>query len=361
MNLYWIELKRFLKRYYKLIISLAFLIAVLFTGLMYLVKDEPLEEEDPVVEENADVFQGDSRPAYFRFYIEQPDGSTYTNGATVDELFNLEEMYERASESTGVDLFSIEEEVREQLSERNTEIDTEEEFTPVSVAIDTSSNIFTAIIATGNNEDNIEVANFYNDYLFNEGFEILDNNLVYTIESPQLSEPGIKEDNELEESNNQTQKISIKDIIIDSLIGLVIGFMLSIGLFYVKELFSRKLNYSFTYNTGNPDYFELYDSKIKNKEFVRQFIGIPHDNNKVLLSQVPQNTLVKDLLANSTNHNDYGSIIEYNSLLESTLSTKIDEIIIIVLPNETDRKWFNEQIELSKLRRVPIKIIQINS
>lgn len=177
MNFYWIEVKRFIQKYGKIIVLSAIVFGVVFASLMFFRNDEP-RLEDPAVEENTEIFEGDSMPAYFRFYIEQLDGYTYTNGKTVHELFNLPNMIELASMEIGNNLLEIQQTVQ-QTTEK-------EEFTPVTVEIDSSSNLFTATFTTGDNRDNLRLAEFYYDYLFNEGFEILENNIVYSIEEPQL-------------------------------------------------------------------------------------------------------------------------------------------------------------------------------
>src|SRR5699024_10378070 len=333
MNLYWIEIKRFLKKYYKIILLSSILFSVFFIGILFITKKDTTIDEDSLDEDNIEIFGGNSKPSYFRFYVEQPDGYTYTNGATVDELFNLDEMYELASERTGIDLFSLKEEIHSQLNE------SEEVLKPVNVKIDTSSNILTAFFITGNDTDNLKIASFYYNYLFNEGFEILDNNLLYSLEEPQLSEPRIAEEEKLENDSKPIKNISIKEIVKDGAFGFVLGCRLSIGFVVVKELFSKKLNYSFTYNTGNPDYFVLYDSKITTVEFIHQFISLPFKNKKIFVTLNISNNTIKELISGS---NDLENQCEkYHSLSDIPVSKEIDEIIIFVLSNDTSRKWYN--------------------
>src|SRR5690625_1503968 len=71
MNLYWIDIKRFLNNYYKLIFLLSALFSVLFAGIMFFTKEEAAIEEGSLAEENIGFFTEDSKPSYFRFYIEQ--------------------------------------------------------------------------------------------------------------------------------------------------------------------------------------------------------------------------------------------------------------------------------------------------
>lgn len=348
MNFYWIEVKRFLKKYSKTIVLSSLLFGVVFTGWMLFRTDETPPIEDAAIEENTEIFEGESLPAHFRFFIEQEDGYTYTNGATVHELFNLPEMIDLASEYTSIDLYEIEQNVRQTTLK--------EEFTPVNVKIDSSSNILTASFTTGDNEDNLDLAEFYYDYLFNEGFEILDNNLLYSVEEPQLLDSRLVMEIPESETELPAPSFSLVDTIIDAIIGVVFGFVLSMMFVIAKEFFSNKLNFSFTYTTGNPDNFILYDAKYSNKEFLKKFIGLPLVSNKILVSQSDLLNKGKLFLSNEDNM----ELEQYSSLSVLPLGKRVDEIIIAVHINKTDRKWYNEQVEFSKLHKVPVKIIQIN-
>lgn len=347
MNFYWIEVKRFLNKYSKTLFLSPLVFGLLFTGIMLFRNNERPPAEDPKIEENTEIFEGDSLPAYFKFYIKEPDGYAYTNGATVRELFNFQNVIDLASENIGVDLEELTQDVRQSTSKEN--------FTPVNVEINTTSHIFTASFTTGDNKNNINLAEFYYNYLFNEGFEILDNNMIYNLEEPQF----IDRNPISETSNSSETPVSenfVLNIIIDAFIGTLLGLALAVIFTITKECFSKILNFSFSYNTGDPKRFMLYDESITEKNLLENFIGLPIDYSKAIISHLdiinhPQ------LLLNNDNKID---LKHYSSLSSLPLDVNIDEIIIVVFTNVTDRKWYNEQLEYSKMHNVPVKIIQIN-
>lgn len=355
MNIYWKDLKLFLKNNFKKIIVRSIVFFVLFTGMMYFLKvitaksNEEMHEEEEILS----VFEDDSRPAYFKFYIKKPDGNTYTNGATIDSIFNLEKAYEYVLEETGIDLKEIKIELQPK--------DIDEEFKPVQVDIDSSSNIFTTIIDTGNNQDNMKVATSYYNYLFDDKIEILNNNSLYSIEEPELIR--VYEEGDIE--GNSVQEISSREVLVDAFIGLALGFIISVITLIIKELFSEKLNYTFSYNTGNPDNIMLYESREEQIEVLLQFIGSPFLKEKIIISEKKLNNNIRNLLELNGEitlgeRKDQVMLLrEYKSVSEVDLSNNIGEIFIIVSLTNTSRSWYNQQMELSNLRKTPIKIIQI--
>lgn len=100
----------------------------------------------------------------------------------------------------------------------------------------------------------------------------------------------------------------------------------------------------------------LYEEDDSNKHLLEKFIGLPLVSSKIMVSQLDARNKIALL---STESKDFKAK-QVSSLSELPLALKVDEIIIIVQANQTDRKWYNEQLEFSKMHKVPVKIIQIN-
>src|SRR5699024_7406098 len=104
MNIYWLEIKRFLNKNKKTIIIGTLIFGALLGGVItFLNQTNAEEEQETEIEDSQEVFENDSRSAYFRFYIEKIDGSSFSNSATLNELFNMEELYEKVLTETDID------------------------------------------------------------------------------------------------------------------------------------------------------------------------------------------------------------------------------------------------------------------
>src|SRR5699024_9511722 len=108
--------------------------------LTFLNQPSSEENQETEIEDSREVFENDSRSAFFRFYIEKPDGTAFGNSATMDQLFNLDSLYDNALTETDIDIKRIKE-----IAEEKEIID----FSPVKVKVNGDSNIFVAIFETG--------------------------------------------------------------------------------------------------------------------------------------------------------------------------------------------------------------------
>lgn len=350
MNIYWLEIKRFLKENKKnIIIGTLFLGVLLGGAITFLNLNNSEEEQETEIEDSREVFENDSRSAYFRFYIEKIDGSSFSNAATLNELFNIEELYERVLDETDINIKEIKE-----FAEDKEIID----FSPVKVKINGDSNIYTAIFETGNNKDNLTLANYYYNYLFNNQFSILEKHTIYSLVEPELVKDIEKKEEDTKVVQSKKSNFEwIKNIIINLIIGFILSVVLVIGILLLKELFGNKLNYFFGYDAEEFDDFILYDKKLNNKKSIQYFLDLPHSANKLILIESGINQEQKRLLFDNSNSN-----INISNAIDNTSTSEIyDEIILIIKVNETTRKWYNEQKKLINLHEAKTKIIQLNN
>src|SRR5699024_955533 len=264
-------------------------------------------------------------------------------GATMNELFNMESLYEEILDETDIDI----EEIKELAEEKKVP-----DFSPVKVKIN-DSNIYTAIFETGDNKENMILANYYYNYLLNGQFDILENHKIYP-----LVEPGFvkdKKEQKAEVTQSKTSKIElIKDIIINIIKGFIFAMTLSLGFLFLKELFGRKLSFVFGYAAEDFDDFIVYDKQFNNEKSVRYFVDIPSDVEKLVLTEAGLNEDEQKLLFTDSNRANY----EVNNSIEITSTSNIyDVTILAVQKNSSTRRWYNKQKEFLRLHEVNAKIV----
>lgn len=348
MNIYWLEIKRFLEENKKNIIIMILVLGVLlggiFTFLGQRIAEEEVEEE---IEDSKEVFENDSQAAFFRFYIENPDGYAFNNSPVLDELFNMEYLYEEVLLETGTNIKKIKE-----LAEDKEIID----FSPVKVRINSDSYIYTAIFETGNNQANIRLANFYYNYLFNDKISILKDHTVFSLVEPELVKKVEKDDEVKVVSSQKSKSNLVKTIGKNLIISLVLSAIIAIGIVILQTLFGKKLGYVFSYNAEDFDDFMLYDPQLKNKNSIQYFMNTPSSAKRLILSQAAFSQEDKIAMINQVDEN-----ITWSSSIETTsTSDYYDEIVLLVQANETTRNWFNKQKKLMGLHEAKTKLIQLN-
>lgn len=359
-NYHVFEIKRFLMNKLKLIVSSAIIFGIALGTLGYFKQINAETQEKDVVNDESEVYDYlDSRAAYFRFYLEKPDGDPFRKVGTIQELFTTDEMYEELYRDEQVDLESIEETIREESGQT--------EFNSIDTFQDDSNNMYVIRFETGENKRNLDIANYYYDLLLNGKFEMLDNLNVYPITSPKL----VKEvtDVEIEEQKLSSEKnISLKNILVYFVIGAVGGVVFIFIVLILLELYSKKLNFSFAYIADESNDFIVVDEKLENKMIVGNYVGRPFGNKKIILSEESLSLGAKTiLLGNKDNEINFEEIqenkltlVEENTLNSIELMNDYTEVIIVVLPGITTRKWYETQRMLCKLYELPVKTVQLN-
>ena len=146
--------------------------------------------------------------------------------------------------------------------------------------------------------------------------------------------------------------------------GLSVVLMIVVNI--VKETFSRKLNFSFSYTTDESTDFNLYSSELGNNYETSKYLSAPGFTKKLLITQgdFPQLKGINDDVTLNEAKNmleiDTTSFYIANELENNEEMQQISEIVIVVESEKTDRSWFNEQKKVASLYDKPIKILQIN-
>jgi len=359
-NYHIYEIKRFLANKLKLIVSCAIIFGIALAGLGYFKQINAKTEEKDVVNDESEVYDYiDSRAAYFRFYLEKPDGDPFRKVGTIQELFTTDEMYEELYQDEQIDLESIEETIREESGQ--------DEFNSIDTFQDDSNNMYVIRFETGENKRNLDLANYYYELLLNGKFEMLDNLNIYSITSPKLVKKTT--DAELEEQKISSEKnISFKKIIVYFVIGTIGGAIFIFIILILLELYSKKLNFSFAYIADETNDFIVVDERLENKMMVGNYIGRPYGNRKIVLSEESLSSNAKAILIGNKNdeinfnevQKDKLTLVEKNTLNTIKLMNDYTEVIIVVLPGITTRKWYETQKMLCKLYELPVKTVQLN-
>lgn len=367
----WLEIKRFLKDNRLFIIVGGIIIAVILTiGMQFIGSNsEDSSNSESSSQENTESAQqitesgNDSRVAQFSLYIENEDATWFNNNNLLNLYFTLDPVVEDIENATGVNLTEVD--------ENRDEIGLPEDSSLIHVYQSDSNGVMTFTVNTGNEEDNMNVANHIYSSIQNNEIDFLEPRNVYSVIPPQLNE----EEDSTEESvspeeqqtaSNQESGPTVLGIIRNGVIGLIVGLVAMTGIVFLLSLFSEKLKYSFVYDVDENDKHIVYDSQAENDASVAQILAMPFSKQKLILSEQPLENEEKMLLAGNDrvsfdNKTDEGTnLLEKQTLENTDIKVDFSEIIIIVRPYETSRKWYKKQRKLMDLYNLPTKIIQIN-
>ncbi|MGP6146564.1 hypothetical protein [Jeotgalibaca sp. A122] len=277
----------------------------------------------------------ESESYYFRVYIEDQNAEPYNHFRTLKEILTTKELSTK-----------IEEEIQA-------------EFKPdskrgVILGIEPTTNIITIKVGVGNPELNQEIAQIYFDMLKSDEFDFIKNKTVYFIDTePMLTSA---EDNELEpeEIINQGQSSGIGTLIVLTLISVIAGFVLGILVSLVKNMFSKKISYLFDYKLSGKDSLYKFDEDKNGDDFVYTIVN-PKHTEKLIVSEEPleKNTIEK--LKQST----LVDLVFVNDLAENDSSILNMELVILTKLNQTNKRWYLEQLRKGAILNIPVKVVQI--
>ncbi|WP_080146736.1 hypothetical protein [Marinilactibacillus piezotolerans] len=344
-----IEIMRFLKQNIKTILLGALLLGIIFSlGSILLDRGNPESE----IENDSELIEGDGRPAFFNFYVENPDGSIYTNTSIIEQYLLMDETLEDVSQATNTNLY--------ELFQKELEIEyqrTPEDRGVLGVTMNPYSYRISLVANTGNEQDNLNIVQYFYEQMQNQEIDFLTTKDVYYFEEPAIQE--LDENIELDENSaSDAASLNIVDILIRFVIGSVLGVLLVTGITVLMSLFSKKLKYSFTYSWDEKDVFFLNDPKLNNNDELVQFINFPKGNNKLVVSNEPLESRIKSSLSTQ---NEEGQTLVTSSVTEAHSLEEISEIILIVNSNKTDRKWYKKQRRSLEMIPLPTKVVQINA
>lgn len=364
MYISWIEIKRFLIDNKWLIIIGTVIVSLLLSLALILIDFNDNSTPDDVdTGQDIENVQLDTDPVYFQFYAELENGEKFANVSLLREFYELNSVKNEVLLETGININAVEEQIREEYQIE------EESFAIQQFDRESPSNVYTVKVNTGDREDNNTLADYYYQEIVNKELVFLEDKNIYVLQEPTelISEEleGSEEVFEVSDSESQGLIQVVRSNIVNIVIGTVIIFFGMVGLALLKALFGKYLNYSFAYEVNEKDKFLLYDSALNNADLIPSFIELPYGNQKVIVSEesldnISNKSLYNKIILDSDNSTNNKTIVELKSLTGLN-SSDYSEIIIVVKPYLTTRKWYKTQREILELLDHPVKIIQLNS
>lgn len=356
MKYLFIEIKRFFKKYIKNILLVSLLLTAVFSTIYVLTADDPAEEneEQSGAISDPDLYEGN---AHFKFYVEDENQQAFTNTVLLNQYIRTEENLATISQDTNTDL--LEEYEDQKYSLQLSPTDT---IPVIEIRKDSQSQLMTLYVRLENPEDNLKIANYLFDEIANKNISVLENKEIYLFLEPEVFEESIN----TKRNQGILSNLNIVEMILIPIVLLILSIILVTVIHVIRETFSRKLNFSFSYTTDEATSFNLYSSKLDNKYEISKFLSAPGFTEKLIITQnnLPE---LKNINENVT-LNEAQNMLEIdttnfyiaNELENTEIMQQISEIILIVECEETDRSWFNEQKKVASLYDKPIKVLQIN-
>ena len=326
------------------------LFAIFFSFLLFIIQLAPIVITQLSLRnaetESESTTQKTANPAVFEMYIEYETGSVYTNTLLLEESLKIDKNIQAAEQATGVeisDLLEVEELTNYPKTARDRGV--------LGASRNEASNIWIFSSKVGTEKENLAVLNFFFDLIESGEVELLNNKETFIISEPRvLTNDELAKPESLVTQNEQQAAFSIKTMAVSAVIAVIGGLVIAIFIQMFAAFFSKKINYAFNYYWNEEDAFVLLD--VKDKKALNHVLSLPQNSNKVVLLQNQTDDLA---FANLSDIN----VINHIKNLE--LDKQIDEFIVIVQPNQTDKSWYNEQRELLKVHKKPLKILQINN
>lgn len=345
MKFIWVEIWKFIKNNLIKIIIGTLALATIFV----VVSKRNMDTQLTNLKEEADelVFEIDSRPASFQFYIELMDGTSFHNNTLIEQYITTPEQLQEASNETNTKLINL---VRETENKALVDYSDSGETKIIGITRDTNTNLMEFYVNVGNENDNMKIANYYFNYLLNDNVPFLSDKEITIFYEPAI----VKLDEDLETEDTEISTTSSFNLWKNAFIGLVVGLVVTTGLLLFYTFVSKKLKYSFSYSIKADDYFILSDNRLKNEDELTELFNQTNNSDTKTISETDLTD--RKVLVNVSNNNmdSYRSILEIPNLEEAT------RIIYIIEENKTNRSWYNNQRNLEKAYDVPVIVLQIN-
>lgn len=370
MNLKSKEVKKFLKEESKKIILFTIILSLIFAFVFLNIrKNKDSKQTTPGINDEEEI----TNLSLMKFYIEKVDGNAYTNLALMREYLLSQDVFKSLLSEMPENYKTY---IKDFISEKILEDDKEQEasirydnnqlvkYIPVAINIDTNAHVYSIQVYFDREEVNDYIINFYYDMLFNKKINFLENKDIYSIKEPiSLSHEDL---DMLETSDRDAKKtnngLNIKNLIAIGFTSIVMGFLVAIFIVYIRNLNSKRIKYSFSYNIRDIDDFLLYNYENDNE--LKQYLQVPAQDEKYVLSERPLSNRLKNIFefegVGFSPEKDV-HLVNVTDASQIKYSKGLNDIFIIVLVGYTTREWLDKQRELLSLaEKIPAKIIQIN-
>lgn len=343
MKISWTEVAKFLKNNVLKMLIGAILGAVAVVGFSLLNKDNTIEN---LRDAEDGTFSTTVLPAKFNVYIEDNQDNPFINNLLLQEEFTTPQVLAQVSEETNTNLNEL---VENTLNRVYVDYTPAGHMNIVSVTRNGSSQIHEIAVNVGDIEENLNIANYYFDYLLDGNVSFLEDKEIYVFREPTAFE----QDDEQNSGIGTNLNGNGSNLIVLGLAGAVFGAVATLFLMFFLALFSKKLVYSFSYFVHENNYFVLVNNKSDKEEQLDLLLGTPQTANKVA---VIENTASNE----ATLGRDSKGLTVVNHVLEIGNLDAVDRLVLIIEEGQTTREWYNTQRILAEKHAAPIYIVQIN-
>lgn len=302
----------------------------------------------------------------FDFYLETSTSSAFSSVNLLNQVFTAPSFIQTIEEKAGLSI-----KIKPEYA--------------INITFNKDNSISTLTVGTGNYENNIAIANSYYTLLENKEIEFLDNKNTYMISKPSrvvstdLDNNGNKQNSlaTLDEeaiNNDSNSTLSIKKLIIGSILVLIGSFLLGICLALIKNMRKKEISETLTFTYNDTDKFinlrklKKLSSEEKSKSIVN-LITHPPRSIKLLIDEEgldidiinelkDQFTIIEDKSFISVNGNEKFLVIAKN-INEVNPNNNIDEIIILIRKDKTKKEWYQNQRILMENYTANVKIYLI--
>lgn len=314
-----IELQRFIKNNLKRFF--------IITGVLFVILSAALFGLDWLKSANSPD-SGESDIEYihqFDLFIENSDDSMFSNPSIIRENIVLSGLHEQIEDELNIPLTVEDEETAE----------TEFKY---HLHRDSNSGRYTFIVNLDNMEDSELLANRFYDAFDNNEISVIDDKDITLFSEPYF----VDEENGEESYLEQESYFNVKNLIVFAVFSAIIA----VGYIILKDLFSKTINYYFSYDADKVNQFILIDKQLNNF------------NDIDVIKDSATNTLYL-----SDNSSESLAGIETKSLdqTDGQLIKTFDDVVIFVVPFETRKKWYRKQKEIIEWFDKPVKVIQVNA
>lgn len=333
-NVFMFELKRFAKDNIKKILGLSLGIAILYIVLQLL-----FSSFFPNNSETEQVVNTEYAPSSFKIFIEEQDGTVFTNSTLIKEYFFLQRNVQKLEEETNTDIRAL----IEQSIEDGSITSAEELITFVRYA---NSSLFEMVVSSSDEAKNLQIAEYYHDLFFDNEIPFLKNKEIFEFTEPKLLE---EEEAPLEEVS--PHRFNLREGVMNSVIGFAIGLFIVTLCYLVKALFSSKITYAFAYDWDQETLFNLSARSLENEKEITHFLAHPTTGSKLILHDQPLPAYLQSYATDA-------SFTIATSVAEVDPKQTFNEVILILSSGKTTRRWYQKQRVLLKNYQARMKLIQ---
>lgn len=302
----------------------------------------------------------------FEFYLETNTSSAFSSINLLNQIFTSPSIIQTIEEKAGVS------------------IEIKPEYV-VNITFNKDNSISTLTVGTGSYKDNLAIANSYYSLLENKEIAFLDNKNTYMISNPsrvvsdKLNTEGTEQNNinPLEEetvNDEPNSTLSIKNLLLGSILILIASFFLGVCLALIKDMRKKEVSETLTFSYTDTDKFinlrrlKNLSMEEKSKSIVN-LIAHPPKTIKLLIDEEEldmntinelrnQFTIIEDQSIINAKGNEKFLVI-VKDINEVNPINNIDEIIILVRKDRTKKEWYQNQRILMKNYAANVKIYLI--